>query len=67
MERLTFTLADRAHLPHAQSNGEQRPCCADGTTGVRDVNINFASMTEEERRALMGGQRGLPKLASSTR
>jgi Mrp family chromosome partitioning ATPase len=29
---------------------------------VRDVNINFAAMTEEERRAVMGGQRGLPKL-----
>lgn len=29
---------------------------------VADVKITFASMTEAERRALMGGQRGLPKL-----
>jgi ATP-binding protein involved in chromosome partitioning len=29
---------------------------------VNEVNITFASMTDEERRALMGGQRGLPKL-----
>jgi len=29
---------------------------------VETVNITFAAMTEEERRALMGGQRGLPKL-----
>jgi ATP-binding protein involved in chromosome partitioning len=32
-------------------------------SGVRDVNIRFAAMTEEERRALMGGSRELPKLA----
>jgi Mrp family chromosome partitioning ATPase len=29
---------------------------------VSEVNIKFAAMTDEERRALMGGQRGLPKL-----
>jgi Mrp family chromosome partitioning ATPase len=32
-------------------------------SGVREVNIKFASMSEEERRALMGGSRELPKLA----
>jgi ATP-binding protein involved in chromosome partitioning len=32
-------------------------------SGVTDVNIRFAAMTEEERRALMGGSRELPKLA----
>jgi ATP-binding protein involved in chromosome partitioning len=31
--------------------------------GVGDVNITFAAMTEDERRALMGGSRELPKLA----
>jgi Mrp family chromosome partitioning ATPase len=29
---------------------------------VNQINISFASMTDEERRAIMGGQRGLPKL-----
>ena len=30
--------------------------------GVKEVDLQFGTMTDEERKALMGGQQGLPKL-----
>ncbi len=33
-----------------------------GMPGVEKVDLQFGAMTDEERRALMGGQQGLPKL-----
>jgi Mrp family chromosome partitioning ATPase len=62
-ETVTFTLAltvPTCPMRNQMANNARAVLMA--LPGVRDVNINFASMTEEERRALMSGQRGLPKL-----
>jgi Mrp family chromosome partitioning ATPase len=62
-DTVTFTLAltvPTCPMRNQMANNARAVLMA--LPGVRDVKINFASMTEEERRALMGGQRGLPKL-----